>query len=497
MVVEVNGESTPLSITEKARLATAPIQSDIPARMDRLPWGRWHWKVVIALGITWIIDGLEVTLVGAIGGVLGEKQTLHFSESEIGLLGTAYLVGAVLGALVFGYLTDRLGRKKLFTVTLGLYLVAAFCTSFSWNFWSFAVFRFFTGAGIGGEYSAINSAIDEMIPARVRGRVDLAINGSYWIGAAVGSLATLVLLDPRYFAVNIGWRVGFGIGAALGLIIIFYRNHVPESPRWLITHGHEGEAKRVVESIEDQFKGEGVKLDPVHETIRLQPRNDIGFGMIARTMVQTYPGRSFLGLSLMVSQAFLYNAIFFTYALVLTKFYGVPSDRTGLYLLPFAVGNFFGPVLLGHLFDTIGRKPMIAATYSVSAVLLALTGWLFAHGDLSARSQTVLWTVIFFFASAASSSAYLTVSEIFPLEIRGMAIALFYAVGTTVGGTTAPWIFGRLIQSGDRFQVYHGYLFAAGLLVFAVVVTLIFGVKAEGASLESVAQPLSKATEAG
>jgi MFS family permease len=478
-----------------AEASAAQIETDIPARMDRLPWGRWHWRVVIALGITWIIDGLEVTLVGAIGGVLGEKQTLHFSESEIGLLGTAYLVGAVLGALVFGYLTDKLGRKKLFTVTLGIYLISAFCTSFSWNFWSFAVFRFFTGAGIGGEYSAINSAIDEMIPARVRGRVDLAINGSYWIGAAVGSLATLVLLDPRYFAVDHGWRFGFGIGALLGLIVIFYRNHVPESPRWLITHGHEVEAKQVVEEIEQQFKADGAKLEAVHQTIKLQPRNDVGFLMIARTMLRTYPGRSFLGLTLMVSQAFLYNAIFFTYALVLTRFYHVPSDRTGLYLLPFAVGNFFGPVLLGRLFDTVGRKPMIAATYSISAILLAVTGWLFAHGSLSATSQTALWAVIFFFASAASSSAYLTVSEVFPLEIRGMAIALFYAVGTTVGGTTAPWIFGRLIESGDRYQLFYGYLFAAGLLASAVVVTLIFGVKAEGASLESVADPLSKASE--
>jgi MFS family permease len=479
-------------------VVSAPaIETDIPARMDRLPWGRWHWRVVIALGITWIIDGLEVTIVGAIGGVLAKKQTLHLSESQIGLLGTAYLVGAVIGALIFGYLTDRLGRKKLFTVTLGLYLVSAFCTSFSWNFWSFAVFRFFTGAGIGGEYSAINSAIDEMIPARVRGRVDLAINGSYWIGAAVGSLATLVLLDPRDFAIDHGWRYGFGIGAILGLVVIFFRNHVPESPRWLITHGREREAKRVVGEIEAHFLEEGKPLEPVHESIKLQPRNDVGFAMIARTMVQTYPGRSFLGLTLMVSQAFLYNAIFFTYALVLTRFYHVPSDRTGLYLIPFAVGNFFGPVLLGRLFDSIGRKPMIMATYSLSALLLAVTGWLFAHGQLSATTQTVLWSAIFFFASAASSSAYLTVSEVFPLEIRGMAIALFYALGTAVGGTTAPWIFGKLIESGNRFHLFHGYLFASGLLAVAVVVTLFFGVKAEGASLESVAEPLSKSVEAG
>jgi MFS family permease len=471
------------------------ITSDVPARMDRLPWGGWHWKVVIALGITWIIDGLEVTLVGAIGGVLGHKETLHFTEGQIGLLGTAYLVGAVLGALFFGYLTDRLGRKKLFTVTLGVYLVAAFCTAFSWDFWSFAIFRFFTGAGIGGEYSAINSAIDELIPARVRGRVDLAINGSYWIGAAAGSLSTLVLLDPNILPVNLGWRVGFGIGALLGLIIIFYRNHVPESPRWLITHGRAEEADRVVKDIERHFIDDGMKLEPVHETITLHARHDVGFGLIARTMVRKYPGRSLLGLTLMVSQAFLYNAVFFTYALVLTRFYGVAADRTGLYLLPFAVGNFLGPVLLGHFFDTVGRKPMIAATYSISAVLLAATGWLFAHEMLGATTQTLLWTVIFFFASAAASSAYLTVSEVFPLEMRGLAIALFYSLGTTVGGTAAPALFGHLIGTGSRFHLFYGYLFASFLLAVAVVVTLIFGVKAEGASLESVADPLSKVAD--
>ena len=479
----------------QAAPASEPIETDIPARMDRLPWGRWHWKVVIALGITWIIDGLEVTLVGAIGGVLTKKETLHFTEAQVGLQGTAYLIGAVLGALGIGYLADKLGRKKLFTITLGVYLVSAFATGFAWDFWSFAVFRFCTGAGIGGEYSAINSAIDEMIPARVRGRVDLAVNGSYWIGAAAGSLSTLVLLDPRFFPIDIGWRVSFGIGAALGLIVIFYRNHVPESPRWLIIHGHEDEANRVVAEIEKHFEDDGVKLEPTTETIRIRPRHDVGFALIARTMVKTYPGRSILGLTLMISQAFLYNAIFFTYALVLTKFYGVEADRTGLYLLPFAVGNFLGPVLLGHLFDTVGRKPMIAATYSISAVLLAITGWLFAQGHLSATTQTILWSVIFFFASAASSSAYLTVSEVFPLEMRGMAIALFYAIGTAVGGTTAPYAFGKLIESGSRMNLFYGYLFASGLLAMAVVVTLIFGVKAEGASLESVAEPLSKADD--
>ncbi len=471
------------------------VESNVSHRMDRLPWGRWHWRVVLALGITWIIDGLEVTLVGSIGGVLKDRRTLHFTEGQIGQLGSAYLVGAVVGALIFGYLSDRFGRKKLFTATLGLYLVAALLTSFSWDFWSFAVFRFLTGAGIGGEYSAINSAIDEMIPARVRGRVDLAVNGSYWIGAAAGSLSTIVLLDPRLIPIDLGWRLGFAIGAFLGLIIIFFRNSVPESPRWLVTHGQHEEAERVVAGIEQQFRDEGKTLEPTTGSITIRVRDDIGFGLIARTMVRTYPGRTILGLTLMISQAFLYNAIFFTYTLVLTNFYGVPNDRTGLYLLPFAVGNFLGPVLLGPFFDSVGRKPMIAGTYAISATLLAITGWLFAHDYLSAASQTALWSVIFFFASAASSSAYLTVSEVFPVEMRGMAIALFYALGTTIGGTVAPALFGYLIETGSRVNLYHGYLLASALLAVAVVVTLIFGVKAEGASLESIAEPLSRASD--
>jgi MFS family permease len=475
--------------------AGRPFKSDVPARMDRLPWGRWHWRVVIALGVTWIIDGLEVTLIGAVGGILQDERSLHFSQGEIGLLGSWYLIGAVLGSLVFGYLTDRLGRKPLFTATLGLYLASAILTAFSWDFYSFAFFRFLTGAGIGGEYSAINSAIDELIPARVRGRVDLAINGTYWIGAAAGSMATLVLLDPRYFAIDVGWRVGFGIGALLGLVIIFYRNHVPESPRWLMTHGQPEEASRIVADIEHHLKAEGKALDPTSGTILVKPHHRVGFAEIARTMAFTYPGRTTLGLTLMIAQAFLYNAIFFTYALVLTNFYHVPADKTGLYLVPFAVGNFLGPILLGPWFDTVGRKPMIAGTYTISATLLAITGWLFAQNHLTATTQTALWSVIFFFASAASSSAYLTVSEVFPLEIRGLAIALFFSTGTAVGGTAAPWLFGVLIESGSRDRLFHGYLFASFLLAVAVVVTLIFGVKAEGASLEDVARPLSAGDE--
>ncbi|QEH37797.1 Inner membrane metabolite transport protein YgcS [Aquisphaera giovannonii] len=472
-------------------------RTDVPARMDRLPWSRWHWLVVAALGITWIIDGLEVTLIGTVSTVLQEPESLHFSGQEIGLLGTAYLAGAVLGALVFGYLTDRLGRKKLFTVTLGLYLVAAFCTAISWNFASFAFFRFLTGAAIGGEYSAINSAIDELIPARVRGWADLAINGTFWVGAAAGSLASVILLNKRFLPADVGWRVGFGLGAALGVIIILLRKYVPESPRWLLTHGHPEEAERIVADLEKRIEGERKEPLPAQTggSITIRHRDPIGFGELASVMLKMYPGRTVLGLALIISQAFLYNGVFFTFPLILKKFYEVPVDHTGLYLLPFALTNFLGPLTLGRFFDTVGRKPMIAGTYTISAVLLAGTGYLFAAGSFGPAAQTLLWAIIFFFASSAASSAYLTVSEIFPVELRGMVIALFFAAGTLLGGTLAPWLFGRLVDSGSRDMLFYGDLFAAALLMATVGVVLVFGVKAEGASLEDIATPLSAALD--
>ena len=471
----------------------ATFRTNVPARMDRLPWSRWHWLVIAALGVTWIIDGLEVTLIGAVGAVLQDPGTLHFSPGRIGLLGTAYLAGAVSGALVFGYLTDRMGRKKLFTVTLGLYLAAAFATAFSWDFWSFAAFRFLTGAAIGGEYSAINSAIDELIPARVRGWTDLAVNGTFWLGAAAGSLASVVLLDRRIFGVDLGWRLGFGLGAALGLIVIALRRYVPESPRWLLTHGHPDEAERVVAELEEKIEADPAvgKLPEADEWMTIRPRGPIGFGELAGVMLKQYPGRSVLGLALIVSQAFLYNGVFFTFPLVLTNFFGVHPDRTGLFLVPFALSNFLGPVTLGRFFDTVGRKPMIAGTYTISAVLLAITGWLFAADALTPATQTALWALVFFFASSAASSAYLTVSEIFPVELRGMVIALFFAAGTLVGGTLAPWLFGSLIETGSRMNLFYGNLFASALLLATVGVVAVFGVKAEGASLETIARPLS------
>lgn len=451
---------------------------------------------MIGLGITWVLDGLEVTLMGAISAVLQRPDVLHFSAAQIGAISSAYLVGAVLGSLVFGHLTDRHGRRKFFFISLGIYLLGVGLTAFSWNLWSFALFRFITGAGIGGEYSAVNSAIDELIPARFRGRVDLMINGSFWLGAAVGAASTIVLLNPRILPVDLGWRLGFGAGAILGTCILYMRRFIPESPRWLVTHGQREEADITVAAIEQTVAREtGVALadPPPDEALRLHERQHFGLEAVLKPMLTQYRARSVLALSLMIAQAFVYNAILFTYALVLTRYYAVPVHTTGLYLLPFALGNFLGPVALGHFFDTIGRRQMITATFAIAALLLVLTGWLFVRGDLTATTQAILWSVMFFFASPAASSAYLTVSEIFPLEMRALAIAVFYSAGTAVGGVVAPWFFGRLIDSNSRAELLWGYLVAAALMLAAAVIEATLGVAAERTSLEKIAAPLSSA----
>jgi MFS family permease len=469
------------------------IESDVPARLDRLPWSRWHWLVVIALGITWVLDGLEVTLAGAIGAVLKRPDALALTDAQIGASATFYLIGAVAGALFFGYATDRLGRKRLFTITLLLYLSATALTAFSWNFASYALFRALTGAGIGGEYSAINSAIDELIPARVRGRVDLIINASFWIGAAIGSAAVIGLLDTGIVPISVGWRLAFGIGAVLGLIVIFLRHAIPESPRWLMTHAREPEAEQIMSEIERHAARHPELLPPPasNARVRIRPRSHTPLHEIWHAIAIQHPARSWLALALMTSQAFFYNAIFFTYSLVLVSFYGLPAEKVGLYLFPFALGNFVGPLLLGRLFDTVGRRQMITLTYALSGILLALSGWLFQQGLLTAQTQALAWTIIFFVASAAASSAYLTVSEIFPLEVRGLAIAIFYAAGTLVGGVAAPFIFGLLIQTGSRTALFRGYLAGALLMIAAAVVEAFIGVRAEQRSLESISTPLS------
>jgi len=464
------------------------IETDIPSRLDRLQWGRFHMLVLVALGITWILDGLEVTLAGSISGALQSSPSLHLSSAQIGLAGSLYVLGAVCGAMVFGWLADRWGRRRLFTLTIGLYLSATALTAFSTDFTTYALFRVLTGAGIGGEYAAINSAIQELIPARYRGRTDLLVNGSFWVGAAIGGGGAVILLEPGRLPPDMGWRVAFGIGAVLGLVILYLRRFIPESPRWLMTHGRHAEGELIVSQIEKMAQP-APDAPPITRIALTDHR--VRWLDVTRTLFRTYPGRSFYSLVLMSSQAFFYNAIFFTYALVLGRFFGVAEQDIGLYILPFAAGNFLGPLLLGKLFDTLGRKPMIALTYAASGLLLLLTAWLFTRGWLSAGGQTLAWSVVFFFASAAASAAYLTVGESFPLEMRALGIAIFYSLGTALGGIVAPWWFGVLIGTGERGAIAMGYVFGATLMLIAAAVTLKFGIAAERRPLEHVARPFS------
>ena len=467
------------------------IDTDIPARLDALPFGRFHLLVISALGISWILDGLEVTLAGALSGELKASSGLNLSDAQIGIAGSSYLCGAVVGAFFFGWLTDRLGRKKLFSITLAVYLAATAATVLSWDAWSFIAFRFLTGAGIGGEYAAINSAIQELIPARLRGWTDLLINGSFWIGAAMGAGGAIVLLNPNVIDPEIGWRLAFLIGTLIGLSILVMRHWVPESPRWLMTHGFVKEADAVVADIEKRLEPTTHVDTRKAPRVRLRMRDHTPLAEVARVLFRTYRTRTLVGLALMTAQAFFYNAIFFTYALVLGNFYNTPADQIGWYILPFAAGNVLGPVLLGRLFDTIGRKVMIALTYGISGLLLALTAYLFSQNLLSAQTLTVAWMIVFFFASAAASSAYLTVSEIFPLEIRALAIAFFYAIGTGVGGVIGPLLLSMLISTGSRGSVAIGYLIGAALMMGAAVVEAIWGIAAERKPLEEVSRPLS------
>jgi MFS family permease len=476
---------------QRADSADDVFTTSIPARLDRLPWSRFHWLVVAALGVTWILDGLEVTLVGSLAPAI-QSGSLAFTDTQIGLTGSAYIAGAVLGAVVFGRLTDTMGRRKLFTITVGVYLAGTIATGFSWDFWSFLAFRFVTGAGIGGEYGAINSAIQELIPARRRGFTDLAINGSFWLGAALGAFASIIVLDPGFIDPEWGWRLAFIVGGSLALIILWIRRYIPESPRWLMTHGRPDEAEAVVEGIEARVAAEHGGLPPVPETaLRLRRAHRTRWRDVVTMLLRVYPRRTTLGVTLMATQAFCYNAIFFTYALILSRFYGVPAADIGWYILPFAAGNFMGPLILGHAFDTVGRKTMIALTYGVAGALMVLTGYAFAEGWLSATQQTVAWTVIFFFASAGASAAYLTVGELFPLETRAVTISLFYAFGTLVGGVAGPALFGALIDTGERSQILWGYVLGGGLMLLAAVVELWLGVAAERKPLEEIARPLS------
>jgi MFS family permease len=479
--------------------AGAARRSLVPARMDRLPWSRFHWLVVVGLGVSWVLDGLEIQIVSQ----AGYQQSLGLSTAEVGAVGSVYLAGEVAGALVFGRITDKLGRRKLFMITLGIYLIASGLAGFSWDLWSLLVLRFIAGTGIGGEYTAINSAIDELIPSHYRGRVDIAVNGTYWGGAAIGAAANLYLLSDQV-PQNLGWRIGFLIGPTIGIAIIFLRRHIPESPRWLMTHGREDEAEKTVDDIEARVEADGKRLDPVPESksLEITPESSISYRRMAKVFFGQYPRRSILGFSMMVTQAFLYNAIFFTYSLVLQHFYGVSKAHTSYYFFPFALGNLLGPLTLGHLFDIVGRRKMILLTYGFSGLLLFVSAFFFRAGALNATTQTAFWCVIFFFASAGASSAYLTVSEIFPLELRAQAISFFFAISQGAGGVVAPSLFGHLIGGQnnphpDRVPLSWGYIIGAVVMMTGGAVAWFLGVDAERTALEDVAPPLSASKPQG
>jgi MFS family permease len=474
---------------------TGTIRTDIPARLDRLPWSRFHWKVIAGLGTVWILDGLEVTVVSSISGRVGQANAgVGISTADVtGLAASMYVAGACVGALVFGQLTDRYGRKKLFMVTLGLYLLATVLTAVSFSPLWFIACRFLTGFGIGGEYSAINSAIDELIPAEHRGRVDVAINGSYWGGAAGGALLAVLALNTSIFAVNVGWRLCFGLGAVLGLVILLVRRNVPESPRWLFIHGQEEEAERVVADIERQVADETGELPEPGDDIEIRQRRVVPLSLIVRSVVTLYPRRTILGLALFIGQAFLYNSILFGLGDLLGTYLKVSSGDVPYYVAIFGVGNLFGPLLLGRLFDTVGRKPMIAGTYLLSGVLLVVTALLFEHHTFTATTMVIALTVVFFFASAGVSGAYLTVSEVFPMETRALCIAVFYAIGTGIGGITGPLVFSALITTGDIGKAALALIIGAAMMILGGLAEIAFGVKAERQSLENIAKPLTAA----
>jgi MFS family permease len=479
-----------------AGVQTGTITTHVPARLDRLPWSRFHWRVVIGLGGVWILDGLEVTMVGNVSSRLTEKGSgIELNAAQIGLAAAFYIAGACLGALFFGHLTDRFGRRNLFILTLAVYLTATVATAFAFAPWYFFLARFFTGSGIGGEYAAINSAIDELIPAPVRGRVDLLINGTYWLGSAAGAAGALVLLDTSNFAPNIGWRLAFGVGAIFGIFVLLVRRNVPESPRWLFIHGRAEEAERVVGEIEGEVQREtGQPLpEPAGRPLKIRQRETISFREIARVAFTLYPRRAVLGLALFIGQAFLYNGVTFNLGTLLSGFYGVPSAKVPVFFILWALSNFVGPLALGHLFDTIGRKPMITATYIGSAVVTVVLAVLFVTQTGGVWTFIAVLAAAFFLASAGASAAYLTVSEIFPMETRALAIAFFYAMGTAIGGITGPLLFGQLINSGQRGQVVWSFLIGAVVMAIAGLVELWLGVAAERRPLEELALPLTVA----
>jgi MFS family permease len=471
------------------------IRSLIPARIDRLPWSRFHTRLVIALGVAWVLDGLEITIAAAVGPDLTLNNTLHMTASSVADIATWYLIGEVIGALFFGQLSDKLGRKNLFMITLGVYLIGSGLTALTPKgaYWFLFLYttRVIAGMGIGGEYAAINSAIDEMIPARYRGRVDLAVNGTYWAGAFLGTIVTLVALN--HITAVWGWRIAYLVGPVLALVIILVRRHLPESPRWQIMHGREKQAEASIAEIEADVGRTKGELPPVDQSkeLEIRPTENIGYLALLRSLFRHYPSRAIYGGTLMITQSFLYNAIFFTYGLVLQFFFHVPIGQVPYYFMAFCAGNLLGPLTIGRLFDTIGRRIMISGTYLVSGILLVITAQLFKAGVLNAVTQTLCWSVIFFFASAGASAGYLTVSEIFPLEVRAKAIAVFFAIAQCFG-SLGSHLYGHLIGTGkDPNSLYWGYLLGAGAMILGGVVAAFLAVDAEGKSLEDIATPLS------
>ncbi|HTF49320.1 MAG TPA: MFS transporter [Pseudonocardia sp.] len=478
------------------------IRTLIPARIDRLPWSRFHTRLVAALGVAWVLDGLEITVVSAIAALLTRPETLNMSPVVVTGSASVYLLGEVAGALYFGHLSDKLGRKNLFILTLAIYLIGSGLTALTLSngpvsiFWLFLT-RFIAGMGIGGEYAAINSAIDELIPAQYRGQIDLLVNGTYWLGALGGTLGSFILLNQ--LEPNLAWRLAFLLGPVLGIVIIVVRRNLPESPRWQIMNGRAEEAERSISQIEREVEKSGKKLPPLDESkaLDLRPTKKIGYVALTKVLFQEYPTRSVLGATLMITQSFLYNAIFFTYGIVLARFYGVDERDVPIYLIAFCIGNFCGPLLLGRLFDTVGRKKMISGTYIISGLLLAVSAVLFQADLLTAFTQTIAWCVIFFFASAGASAGYLTVSELFPLEVRAKAIAVFFCIAQLFG-SMGPVIYGALIGDGsDRFAMFIGFLLGAVVMIIGGVVAIIFGVNAEGKALEDLAPPLAMVGRTG
>jgi MFS family permease len=465
---------------------TDAFESNIPPRLDSLPWSRWHLRIAIALGITFLLDGLEGGVGGSISGALKSVTTLHFTDAQLGIASTGYLAGTVVGAFIFGFLADVYGRKSLFLWTLALYVCATAATALSWNLFSFTLCRALTGAGIGGEYTAITSAIDELIPARVRGAANLMIGATFWLGVILGSLVAVATLSDSLLGLRYGWRIAMLSGIPIALVVLYLRRYLPESPRWLLTRGRSTEAEAIVIQIEAAVASETGLLPVVTKTVTILPTTINPLRKLSLLLHKKHRGRAVLCLGLTMAQSFFYNSVFFSSTLILLRFYGVSPAHAGVLFLPIAFTNFFGPIVMGRLFDSIGRRTMISLNFILTGLVFGTSSVLFLHGHLSTTAQVAWWTASFFFASAAAGSAYLTTSELFPQQIRASAIAVFYALGTLLGGVLGPAVFGSLLNKGARTPIFYGFLASASVMVCAGIAQAIWGVVAERKPLEEI-----------